>query len=90
MLSPGNGIPRKMHGRMHKMGKHAHAQIEYTKNGDQVESLVGFNPTAQEDRKFVHELLDEFLDYIEDRFRNGQDGVKAKTNHFEVGDLIHE
>jgi len=67
------------------MGYHAHAQIEY----ESVESLIGFNPTAYEDRKFVHELLDEYLDYLAERYQN-KDGEPRDGNGFRVFDLIHE
>ncbi len=40
--------------------RHCHWQIQYTG----VETLSGFDPRNQEDRKFVHENLDEYLDYL--------------------------
>lgn len=77
---------------------HAHVQIEYTNdNGDQVESLVGFDPTSKNDREFVHSLLDEYLDYLAKRFKRVLDGKESgipgeggryDMNHFEVSDQI--
>ena len=56
------------------MSKHCHAQIEYLNEEKvSVESLVGFNPLAKDDREFVHALLDEFLDHLASRFDNNSD-----------------
>jgi len=58
---------------------HGHVQIEYgtsTEHPDAMdtESLVGFNPTSEEDRKLCHDMLDEFLNrYLIPQF-------KARTN----------
>ena len=67
---------------------HAHVQIEYTRACDQVESLVGFNPTDLEDRKFVHTLLDEYLDYLSKRVGDGEEGERNEANHFRVSDWL--
>lgn len=47
---------------------HAHVRIEYThEDGGQVETLVGFCPWKEAARKMVHEMLDEYLDYLKRR-----------------------
>lgn len=73
------------------MGKHAHVQIEYHNSEDEpVESLVGFDPTCQEDRQLAHELLDEYLDnYLVPRFRGEKRSV-GHTDGFTVGNTIDD
>lgn len=82
------------------MGLHCHAQIEYTAvtkvcdefQNDQVETLTGFNPTVESDRKFLHLLLDEYLDYLAIRFNEaksqGQESFEPlyEENGFKVFD----
>ena len=54
------------------MRLHCHAQVQYTRiekvcgefQEEQVESLIGFDPTKKEDVEFVHRLLDEYLNYL--------------------------
>jgi len=73
---------------------HAHVQIQYTlDNGGTVESYEGFDPTSEKSRKFVHDMLDEYLDYLRARimgFSQGK-GVKealSEENHFKVFDYL--
>jgi len=69
--------------------RHAHMQIEYTnKDKEQVESLVGFDPRKEEDKKFVHDCLDEYLRYLAERWE--KDGSLHECNHFEISDEIHD
>ena len=48
---------------------HAHVQIEY----DSTESLIGFNPTDQEDRQMVHDMLDKYLDRLKEDFHSAKE-----------------
>lgn len=50
---------------------HCHVQIEYCVKGNdcpEVESLIGFDPTSEEDRALCHKMLDEYLDVWVKRF----------------------
>jgi len=64
-------------------------QIEYTRaDGDQAESLVGFDPTSEKDRKFLHDSLDEYLDYLARRYAANETETISVGNRFIVFDLI--
>lgn len=43
---------------------HLHIQIENDNGSLACESLRGFDPTDPEERKYVHDCLDEYLDWI--------------------------
>lgn len=47
---------------------HAHAQIEY----GSCESFVGFNPENEEDRKLMHDMLDEYLSVLAEAKKNAE------------------
>lgn len=68
--------------------RHCHVQIEYTNKEGQVETLTGFDPTDEERIKFVHDMLDEYLRYLRNRFEQGIDKIQNKDNGFRVFDLI--
>jgi hypothetical protein len=70
--------------------RHAHVQIEYTGDKGQVESLVGFNPTRKKDRKFVHDLLDEYLDYVVGRLKSSDGNLEPlnESNGFRIFDNV--
>ena len=71
------------------MSLYAHAQIEYERNGEFVESLTGLNPTDDVDRLLLHAMLDEFLDeYLIPEFRLGGEG--SSMCHFTVRGDIHD
>ena len=56
-----------------------HFQIEYTnKDGDCVETLSSSSIDTPEDRKLLHDLLDEYLDKNTD-FKDQQNGFHVTT-----------
>lgn len=74
---------------------HAHAQIQY--QDGQVESLVGFNPADEDDVKFIHNLLDEYLEYLRNKLKDNPQGFncpddkdKLPLNRFIVFGNMHE
>jgi hypothetical protein len=58
---------------MNDPDRHAHWQIQYD-NGA-VETLAGFDPSSEKDRKFLHENLDEYLDYLVTKMKSTQGSV---------------
>ena len=56
--------------------RHAHFQIQM-KNGA-VETLAGFDPTTKEGKNRVRETLEEFLEYLEKKFKTTKGDVGTK------------
>jgi len=81
--------------------KHAHASIAYTNIGTlerykeygdqeyQVETMFGFDPHDPCDRKHVHAVLDEYLDYME-RVLDGKAPNGNTANGFRVFHFVDE
>lgn len=66
---------------------HCHVQIQYRdKNDECVESLDAFNPLEEIDRKFVHDMLDEYLNQLAKKFDAYKDmkEVEFKDDFFTV------
>ena len=71
--------------------KHVNLRIELTNGiGEQVGSLLEFNPTNTSDLNMVHAALDEYLGYLERRFEAGETGGNDNKNGFRIFDIIHE
>lgn len=87
------------------MSMHAHIQIEYTKISDgkdglfkegdhyQAESLVGFDPGDNKDRDMVHQMVDEYLDYLVEMkgrmiAKNLKESVEHLSNHLEISGFM--
>ena len=67
---------------------HAHAQIEY----DSTESLIGFNPTDEEDRQMVHDMLDEYLNRLAEDYHSAKEleiDLTIPGNGFSVSNFMH-
>lgn len=57
--------------------RHCHWQTETR----EWETLSGFDPSKEEDRKFVHEIVDEFLDYLAKKMNNTTGNIDCETKH---------
>lgn len=64
---------------------HAHAQIEYSAPDGCVESLIGFNPNDASDRKMIHDMLDEYLDFLANKMAEMESRDETKWE-----DLLHD
>ena len=69
---------------------HCHVQIEYSKNPTNtsyadIESLDGFDPRNEDNRKLCHNMLDEYLDIWCERLKlNDTDPITYNEEGFHV------
>jgi hypothetical protein len=63
---------------MDDSNRHAHWQIQYD-NGA-IETLGGFDPRDAEQRKFIHDNLDEYLDYLSKKMNNTTENVDCERD----------
>lgn len=73
------------------MTKHCHVYVGYQDSeGEEVDSMSGFDPTNPTDRRLVHDMLDEYLlKYLVPRFR-GEERAATLDHRFIVSNVIHE
>lgn len=49
-----------------------------------IESLVGVDPRDPEERKFAHDMLDEYLDIVAQKLNENPNGYETSKDHFTV------